>query len=133
MQLHRPALRGSAQVGLVRYSILVVTQPVGGLRHQFDERDAQIRLRAFSPFGQAGGKLIEQQTAKAGIVLGQVVNGRPFGRRGRSGHRRRATIERVFALDLKREFFRGEVCKASPKLLGSCRAQKREPARSRHA
>jgi len=102
MPAHRDALARGAEVGLGGDRVLVVAEVIAEVCEQLHDDDAEIGGAALLPIGHDLREPIEQDLAKAAVVLGEVIE-RRRGRDRRLARRRGGAVERRRALGLERE------------------------------
>ena len=90
MSPHRDTLARGSKIGLGRHRILVVAQVIAGVSQQLDERDAQVGRVGLGPLRHDQRQAVEDQFAKALVILRQVIDIRLRALRRRAGARRLA-------------------------------------------
>ena len=76
---------------------------VTGVGQQLDEGDAEVGRALLLPAGKDHRQPVQHQPAEAGVILGQVIDGRVGRRRGRGIGHGRVAVEVAGTPDLERE------------------------------
>src|SRR5215831_1064457 len=103
------AAAGGLQVGFRRHSILLVAELVARVGDQLSERHTEVRFTGGVPGGQKLFHPVQDQSAEASVIFGQVIDRRRNRRAGWALRGLGSALKIRTTLDLKKKFHLGQL------------------------